>query len=333
MTSSTRPTSALHRAESVYSRFRARVINGVEGLNDELFAYLLLAPTFLILGAMAFYPLLGTFEMSLRADNIASADAMGSFIGLDNYVEILTGQRDAALPRPFIDLSNPFQSILLATLIFTLVSVFFEGVIGYGQALVLNEDFRGRRWARVAILLPWAVPIAIQGMIFYLLFVPGIGIGTDFLRSIGVFSATPLRNSAESMFVVIVADVWKTAPFIALIVLAGLQSVDRSLYDVAKVSGASPWQRFKLITFPIVLPALLVALLFRTLEAMKVFGVIETISSCTTVPSLTCMVVSTFHSGRFGTSGAIAFIMAAIVGIVVFGYIVKFMQTANIGES
>ena len=145
------------------------------------------------------------------------------------------------------------------------------------------------------------------------------------------FSSTPLTNSFESMIVVIIADVWKTAPFIALIVLAGLQSVDRSLYDVAKVAGASPWQRFKMVTFPIVLPALLVALLFRTLGAMKVFGLIETVSSCTTVPSLSCMVISTFHSGRFGTSGAIAFIMAAIIGIVVMGYILKFMDTQSVG--
>jgi len=310
---------------------KRKSVNWVENLNDDQFAYLLLIPPFIALGAMAVYPLLGTFEMSLRADNIYAADAMGSYIGFENYVEILTGQRDEILPRPFIDFGNPLHSMLLATLIFTFVSVFFEGLIGFGQALVLNEDFRGRRWARVAVLIPWAVPVAIQGMIFYLLFVPGMGIGTQFLQDLGIFSSTPLASSPEAMAVVLFADVWKTAPFIALIVLAGLQSIDRTLYDVAKVAGASPWQRFKMITLPLVLPALLVALLFRTLSAMKIFGLIDVVSDCTTVPSLSCMVVSTFQSGRFGTSGAIAFIMAAIIGIVVLGYILKFMDTQEVG--
>ena len=311
----------------IHRRLVGGIANWVENLNDEHFAYLLLTPTFIVLTAMAFYPLIGTFDISLREDAIATVDSMGPYIGFDNYIEIITGQRDAALPRPFLDFSNPLQSMLLATLIFAVVSVFFEAIIGYGQALVLDQDFRGRRWARVAILIPWAVPIAIQGMIFYLLFVPGIGIGTEFLQSLGLFSSTPLTNSLESMIIVIIADVWKTAPFIALIVLAGLQSVDRNLYDVARVAGASPWQRFKMITFPLVLPALLVALLFRTLGAMKVFGLIDVVSSCTTVPSLSCMVVATFQAGRFGSSGAIAFIMAVIIGVIVLVYIVKFLQT------
>ncbi len=306
--------------------------NWVERLDDEKYAYLLLAPAFIVLGAMAFYPLIGTLEMSLRADQIGPGGPIGEFIGIENYVEIISGARDPTLPRPFFDLGNPLQSMLLATLIFAFVSVFFEGILGYGAALILNEDFRGRRWARVAIILPWAVPIAIQGMIFYLLFVPGMGIFSDVMATLGLFSTTPLSDSANAMVIVIVADVWKTTPFIALIVLAGLQSVDRSLYDVAKVSGASRWQRFKLITFPIVLPALLVALLFRTLNAMKVYGLIETITSCTVVPSLSCMVVRTFHAGRFGTSAAIAFIMAAIIGVVVLGYIIKFMRSARIGQ-
>lgn len=310
-----------------------RLVNWVERLDDEKFAYLLLVPAFVVLTAIAIYPLIGTFQFSLRQDAIATVDAMGPYIGFEHYIEILTGQRDAVMPRPFVDFSNPLQSMLLATLIFAVVSVFFEGIIGFGQALILDQDFRGRRWARVAILIPWAVPIAIQGMIFYLFFVPGIGIGTNFLQSIGVFSTTPLSNSAEAMAVVIIGDVWKTAPFIALIVLAGLQTIDRSLYDVAKVAGASPWQRFKWIMFPLVLPALLVALLFRTIGAMKVFGLIETVSSCTTVPSLSCMVVETFQAGRFGTSGAIAFIMAAIIGIVVLAYILKFMDTQAVAST
>lgn len=315
-------------AANGYRSVRRSLVNGVENLGDDAFAYLLLTPAFLALTAMAIWPLASTFEMSLRADDIVGTGT-GAYIGLTNYVEILTGQRDARMPRPFFDLSRPFQSALLVTVLFTLVSVFLEALVGFGQALLLDKEFRGRRWVRVAILIPWAVPIAIQGMIFYLIFIPGIGFGTDLLYSLGLFSSTPLVNSAEAFVVVVLADVWKTAPFIALIVLAGLQSIDRRLYDVARVSGATPWQRFKLVTFPLVLPALLVALLFRTLGAMKVFGLIETITSCSAVPSLSCMVVMAFNAGRYGTSAAIAFIMAVIIGVVLLMYILKFAQTQS----
>jgi len=301
-----------------------RPANWTERLSEQGFAYLLLVPTVLLIGSMALWPLASTFQMSLSADALFSADYVGAFVGLENYVELLTGQRNAVLGSPFVDLSTPFQSALTVTLIYTAVAVTLETVIGFGQALVLDQSFRGRRWVRVAILIPWAVPIAIQGLIFWLFFQPGVGVGTDVMQSLGVFSQNPLINSVDTMVIVIVADVWKTSAFMALLILAGLQSVDRSLYDVAKVAGASRWQQFKLITFPLVLPALLVALLFRTIQSMRVYGIIETTGGCSTMPSLTCMVVSTFRAGRYGTSAAVAFITAGIVAAVALIYIVKF---------
>ncbi|WP_436908319.1 carbohydrate ABC transporter permease [Halosimplex marinum] len=298
--------------------------NWTERLGEAGFAYLLLAPTFLLVGSMAFWPLFETFQMSLHADNLYGSDFVGEFVGVENYVALVTGSMDAILGNPFFSLQEPFKSAITVTLIYTVVSVTLETVLGFGQALVLDQDFRGRRWVRVAILIPWAVPVAIQGMIFFLIFQPGIGFGTQVMQDLGIFSSTPLINSFDSLVIVIVADVWKTSAFMALLILAGLQSIDRELYRVAKVSGASTWQRFKLITLPLVLPALLVAMLFRTIQAMRVFGVIETVSSCSTVPSLTCLVVSTFQSGRYGTASAVAFITAGIVGAVATIYIVKF---------
>jgi len=300
----------------------------MENLSDTQFAYLLLTPVLLLLGLIAFWPLYSTFEMSLRADSIVGPSPIGEFVGLDNYVALLTGERSALLTRPFLDISQPFKSALTVTLIFTVVSVFFETLVGFGQALVLDQEFRGRRWVRVAIIIPWAVPIVIQGMIFFLLFQPGIGFLVQPLQDAGIFSGTPLVNSVDSLIIIVVADVWKTSAFMALIILAGLQSVDRSLYDVGRVAGASKWQQFKLITFPLVLPSVLVAMLFRTIGAMRVFGIIETVSSCSTVPSLSCLVVTTFQgSRRYGTSAAVAFITAALIGVVVTVYIVKYADT------
>lgn len=298
-------------------------IQWVESLSDTKFAYLMLTPAFILLAIIAFYPIVSTFNISMHADVVQGSQQVGGFVGFKNYVALLTGQLDTvALPVPFFDLSQPFHSALIVTVIFTVVSVFFETVIGFGQALVLDQDFRGRRWVRVAIILPWAVPLVIQGMMFYLIFTPGIGFGVGVVKMLG-FSGTPLQNSTEAIWLVIIADVWKSSAFMALLILAGLQSIDRGLYEVAKVAGATRWQQFKMITFPLVLPTVAVAVLFRALGAAKIYGLIATMSSCTTVPSMSCLVVTTFSTRRYGTAAAIAFVMAAIIAIVVTIYLIR----------
>ncbi|MFC7046508.1 carbohydrate ABC transporter permease [Halobacteriaceae archaeon GCM10025711] len=302
-------------------------VRRIENLSETQFAYLLLAPMLLLMSVIALWPLLRTFTISLHADALYGADPLGQFVGFQNYVALLTGEIDAQLTRPFFDLDQPFESALTVTFIFTIVSVAFETIIGFGQALVLDQDFRGRRWLRVAIILPWAVPIVIQGMIFFLLFQPGVGFLVEPLQNLGVFSSTPTANSVDSTIIVIVADVWKTSAFMALIILAGLQSVDRSLYDVARVEGASVWQQFRRVTLPLIMPAVLIAMLFRTIAAMRIFGLIETVSSCSTVPSLSCLVVTTFGARQYGTAAAIAFVTAVIIGIFVMVYIVKYADT------
>jgi ABC-type sugar transport system permease subunit len=310
----------------LYDKPRTAILNRIERLSDVQFAYLMLLPSVLLLGTMALWPLIATFEMSLHADNLFSAGSVGRFVGLDHYTAILSGQANDILPRPFFDLTHPFTSALTVTLIFTVVAVTIETVLGFGQALVLDKSFRGRRWVRVALIFPWAVPIVIQGMIFLLMFQPSIGFVVEPLQQLGVISSAPLSDSASVLFIVIIADVWKQSAFMALLILAGLQSIDRELYNVGKVAGASKWQQFKTITFPLVLPAVLVALLFRTIAAMKVYGQVETISNCNTLPTLSCQVVSTFNTGRYASAATIAFITAAIIGIILSVYIIKFVR-------
>ncbi|WP_101296695.1 carbohydrate ABC transporter permease [Halegenticoccus soli] len=323
MSSEQQTESDVQRRSGAY----AGAIRWAENLNDTQFAYLLLLPSFLLLFVIAIAPLVMTFDLSLHSDSLRGAQQVGRFVGLDNYAALLTGRLDTvALPNPFVDPSAPFQSALFVTAIFTVVSILLETVIGFGQALVLDQDFRGRRWVRVAIILPWAVPIVIQGMIFYLIFTPGIGFGVGVAQAIG-FSGTPLTNPAEAIWLIILADVWKTSAFMALLILAGLQSIDRSLYDVAKVAGASKWQQFRLVTLPLVLPTLLVAMLFRTLDAARIYGLAETMAGCTTVPTLSCLVVTTFSVRRYATAAAVAFVTAAIIGLIASIYIVRFYRS------
>ncbi|MDR9430589.1 MAG: sugar ABC transporter permease [Natronomonas sp.] len=299
------------------------LLNRVERLSDTQFVYLMLTPVIVLFGAMAIWPLVDTFQMSLHADNIISSDATGDFVGFENYVGMLTGQTNYLLPRPFLDLSTPLTSAVSVTVLFTGIAVGVEMILGFGMALVLDKRFRGRRWVRVAIILPWAVPIVIQGMIFYLIFTPGVGFATDPLQSLGLISLSPLADPWSSLVIVIGADIWKESAFMTLLILAGLQSIDRDLYNVAKVTGASKLQEFWTITFPLVLPTLLIALLFRTIAALKVYGTVVTVSNCNTLPTLTCLVVTTWNANRYASAATIAFIMAAVIAIALTGYLWK----------
>ena len=315
------------------------VFTWMENLSEAAYAYLLLLPGFLLLALVAFYPLLSTFRMSFLADQTRGAEPLGGFVGLENYINVLTGETrlsrqliDVALTTefPFIELGTPFfRQALFVTLAFAILSVIFETAIGFGQAMVLDQEFRGRRWVRVAIILPWAIPIVIQGMLFFLLFQPTVGFGSGVMQALGIFGDNPLASSQDSFIIVLVADIWKTSAFMALLILAGLQSVDRSLYDVAKVAGATPWQRFKMITLPIVMPALIVAMLFRTMDAMRVYGIIESTAGCSTVPSMTCMVIDGLFGGTriYGTAAAVAFLTAAVIGVFIAVYLARFRDS------
>jgi multiple sugar transport system permease protein len=304
-------------------------LNWLETQSEAVFAYILLTPAFLLLALIAFYPLVQTFQFSLLADQTAARNPFGEFVGVENYANLLTG--NALLPQQFLDPSfaTPvLQQALFVTLAFALLSVLFETLIGFGQALIIDQEFYGRRWVRVAIIIPYAIPIVIQAMIFFLMFNPTIGFATEFMQSIGLFGDNPLASATDSFIIVLVADVWKTAAFMALLILAGLQSIDRGLYDVARVSGASPWQRFKYITLPLVAPALLVAMLFRTMDAMRIYGLIDATAGCQTVPSMSCLVITALQeTRRWATASSVAFLTAIVIGVVVVLYMVSLRDT------
>jgi multiple sugar transport system permease protein len=224
--------------ESRRSGVLVDVMRWMEGLSDTQYAYLLLIPVFVLLGVVALYPLLRTFELSLYATSIDLTSR--SFVGVGNYVELFTGERNRFLPGGTTFLPANFQftsllnSALVITIIFAVVSVAFETIIGLGQALILDQDFYGRKWVRAAIIIPWAVPIVIQGMIFFLMFNANVGFATPPLADLGLLAPTnTLNDTASATFIIIVADIWKTSAFMALLILAGLQSIDRGLYDVA----------------------------------------------------------------------------------------------------
>jgi len=185
-----------------------------------------------------------------------------NFIGLDHYKKFLMDKR--------------MWQALWNTSIFTIFSVSIELVCGLAVALLINKQFRGRGLIRAAILIPWATPTAISALMWQFLYDGQNGIIAKLFADFNLITNTGVLLSTKSgaMFSIVFADVWKTTPFIALLLLAGLQTIPHTMYEAAKVDGAGKAQQLWLITIPLLKPAILVALLFRTLDAFRVFDLI-----------------------------------------------------------
>ena len=225
-------------------------------------AYYMVLPALLIILIVAFFPILQAINLSLRQATVA---VRGPFVGLENYVEMF---------------QNPdFLEGLNNTLIFTVASVFFEFIIGLGIALAINRAFRGRGLVRAAVLVPWAFPTVISAVMWRLMFQDQVGIINYVANTIGLISQPILSDRTLLLIGVILVDVWKTTPFMALLLLAGLQTIPGDVYEAARVDGANVWQRFFRITLPLLKPTILVAVLFRTLDAYRVFDLFWALSN------------------------------------------------------
>jgi trehalose/maltose transport system permease protein len=217
-------------------------------------AYYMVLPSLLIIVVIAFFPILYGIVLSLTD---STAAAFGSFIGVENYVEMFQD------PDFLEGLSN--------TLIFTVVSVTLEFILGLGIALAINRAFRGRGLVRAAILVPWAFPTVISAVMWRLMFQDRIGIIQYVANAIGIVSEPILSDRTLLLIAAILVDVWKTTPFMALLLLAGLQTIPGDVYEAARVDGANVMQRFFQITMPLLKGAILVAVLFRTLDSYRVY--------------------------------------------------------------
>jgi trehalose/maltose transport system permease protein len=225
-------------------------------------AYYMVLPALLIILLVAFFPILQAINLSLRQATVA---VTGPYVGFENYVEMF---------------QNPdFLEGFMNTMIFTVGSVFFEFMIGLVIALAINRAFRGRGLVRAAVLVPWAFPTVISAVMWRLMFQDQIGIVNYVANAIGLISQPILSDRTLLLIGAILVDVWKTTPFVALLLLAGLQTIPGEVYEAARVDGANVWQRFFRITLPLLKPTILVALLFRTLDAYRVFDLFWALSN------------------------------------------------------
>ncbi len=221
--------------------------------------YLLVLPTVLAILAVAAYPILNSLWLSLL-DNPLSPSA--SFTGLSNFAKLFR--------------SSEFITSIGVTFIFTIVSVALETLFGLGIALLINGTFPGRGLVRASILVPWAFPTVVSAQIWYLMYNDRTGIVSYILQQLHFLAPgdTLLRSPSGIVIAAIITDVWKTTPFMALLILAGLQIIPNELYEAAGVDGSTRWQQFWTITLPLVSESLVIALLFRTLASLGVFDLL-----------------------------------------------------------
>jgi len=228
-------------------------------MGSGLTPYFLVLPTIIVILGVAGYPIVNSFWLSLQ-DNPLSPSS--SFVGLQNYVQVLQ--------------SSEFRTAVGVTFGFTIIAVFLETIFGLGIALLINATFPGRGLVRAAILVPWAFPTVISAQIWYLMYNDRTGIVSYILQQLRLLprGGTLLQSSNGIILASIITDVWKTTPFMALLLLAGLQVIPAELYEAAGVDGSTRWQQFWRITLPMLTGPLLIALLFRVLASLGVFDLL-----------------------------------------------------------
>ena len=236
---------------------------GLRSLADQRArtAWLFLAPLLVVLALVAGWPLLRTIGFSFT-DAYLSELAGWRFVGLANYVALF------ADPGWWRAVGN--------TVAFTAISVAIETVLGLGIALVLNANLPGRGVLRAAVLIPWAIPTVVSARMWGWMLNDLYGVVNAVLLGLGLIAApwAWLGDPALALASIIAVDVWKATPFVALLALAALQTLPDEIYDAARIDGAGPVRSFLSITLPLIRPALVVAVLFRTLDALRVFDVI-----------------------------------------------------------
>src|SRR3954467_705310 len=226
-----------------------------KGIPERRLAKLMVAPSMILIAVVAAYPIIYAVWLSLHEYSVRQAglSRWAGSLGLRNYSTALQ--------------SSEWWAAFRHKLIFTVSSVTLELLIGLGMALAMHAAFRGQGLLRATVLVPWAVLTVVTAVMWRTMFVAPYGFINTILHTHTVW----LGSEPQALIVIIIADVWKTSPFMALLILAGLQVIPGEIYEAAKVDGASTWQRFTRITLPLLTPAILVALIFRTLDALRIF--------------------------------------------------------------
>jgi len=267
----------------------------------------MVAPSMVLIAIVALWPIIYAIWLSMHEYSLRQAglSRWASPAGFGNYQDALQ--------------SAEFWSATRVTFIFTIASVILETILGLAMAMAMHSAFKGQGLLRTVVLVPWAVLTVVTAIMWKTIFDPNLG----FVNSLLGTSTVWLGQEPHALMVMIFADVWKTAPFMALLLLAGLQVIPGEIYEAAKVDGATAMQRFRKITLPLLMPALLVALIFRTLDALRAFDLPKVLTNgANDTTTLSLLAQRTFQENRlYGEGSALSILTFIIVMAVSFAYI------------
>ncbi|MBW4440336.1 MAG: sugar ABC transporter permease [Plectolyngbya sp. WJT66-NPBG17] len=288
--------------------------------------WFLTIPALLILALVFAYPILRAFWQSLFAQNLGT-QLNPEFIGLSNFGRMAQDGR--------------FWRTMLNSMVFTFSSVFFELILGMGIALVLNQRFRGRGTVRTIAILPWALPTALIALGWTWIFNDQYGIVNDILLRLGLIQngVNWLGNPTLAMISVIFADVWKTTPFISILLLAGLQSISNDLYEAQAIDGASPWQSFRTITLPLLMPQVVIALLFRLAQSFGIFDLISVMTgggpggATETVSLYIYSTVMRYLDFGYGSALVVVTFLLLVLAVAIASYFITRFRARAAGET
>jgi ABC-type sugar transport system permease subunit len=270
--------------------------------DEARLAWALAFPALAAIALVALFPIAWTVWESLHHHDLRMPWLGRPFIGGANYAEALTDAR--------------FREAFAHTAGFVVATVTLEIGAGLVLALAVDRVGRARGLLRTAVLLPWAIPTVVAALVWRFMFESPGGLANAVLVQLGVAPPTWFADAIAAWLPLVLADVWKTTPFVALLLLAGLQNIDRSLHEAAAIDGAGPWQQFRQITLPLLKPALLVAFLFRALDAFRVFDVVYVMTGGGPGTATESVSMYTFaaimQNLRFGYGSALSVIVFAV---------------------
>jgi multiple sugar transport system permease protein len=289
----------------------AAAVGGDDRRSQRRLAYLLIAPAVFLMLAVTGYPILYAFWLSLHRYNLASPGDT-AFIGLANYQTILGDKY--------------WWTAFAVTLVITVISVAIEFVLGLALALVMHRTIFGRGLVRTAILIPYGIVTVAASYSWYYAWTPGTG----YLANLLPEGTAPLTQQIPSLAVIILAEVWKTTPFMALLLLAGLALVPEDLLKAAQVDGANSWTRLTRVIIPLIKPAILVALLFRTLDAFRIFDNIYVLTGGSNDTASVSILGynNLFKAFNLGLGSAISVLVFLTVAVIAFIFIKLFGASA-----
>lgn len=302
---------------------------------QERLAYWLLAPTIIVIILVAAWPLYEAVRLSFTDERLGRA-GQGEYLGFENYTDLLGHWRERTVDGEVIEVfryDDEFYESVINTIVLTVSSVALETIIGLIIALVINSKFPGRGWMRTAVLVPWAIPTVVSAQMWRWMYNDVFGVFNDILMRIGILSSPVawLADPTTALSSIIVMEVWKTTPFMALLLLAGLQIIPGDVYEAAEIDGASKIQQFFAITLPLLRPAILVALIFRTLDALRIFDAIKVMTNggSGTEVMATYAYKNLFDFQRIGYGSAISVLIFIIIAL----FVVSYVTTIKIEEA